>query len=168
MNFDETEQGAETDLVDEGRAVDNVNLDFRKVFDTVSYDGAELTLSKFTDDTNPGGVADTPEGCAAIQRDLDRLEKWAERNLMQFNKGKCKVLHLGRNNPRHQYMLEADRLESSLEERDLRVLVDTKLNMIQQCAFAAKRANGILECIRRSVASRSRGGDLLGPSTQHW
>ncbi|KAK4806781.1 hypothetical protein QYF61_005577 [Mycteria americana] len=112
-----------------------------------------LNLSKFVDDTKVGGVADMPENCAAIQRDLNRLEKWADRNLIQFNKGKGKVLPLGRNNPRYQYMLGATQLESSSAEKDLGVLVDTRLNMSQQRALATKRANGILGCIRRTVAS---------------
>ena len=65
----------------------------------------ESILSKFADDRKLGGVADTPEGCAAIQRDLNGLKSWAERKQIRFNKSKCKVLHLGRNNHMHEYRL---------------------------------------------------------------
>ncbi|GAB0179095.1 mitochondrial enolase superfamily member 1 [Grus japonensis] len=118
--------------------------------------GTECTLSKFANDKNLGRMADTPECCAAIQGDLDRLENWAKKNHMKFNKGKCRVLHLGKNNPKHQYRLEVDLLGSSTAEKDLEVLVDTKFSMSQQCALMAKKANGILGCIQKSVASRLR------------
>jgi len=119
-------------------------------------EGTEFTLHKSADDTKLGGVVDTPEDCTAIQHDLDRLENWAQRNLMKFNKGKCRVLHLGRNNLMHQYRLGVDLLESSSVERDLGVLVDDKLTMSQQCALVAKKASDVLGCIRRNVASRSK------------
>ncbi|GAB0182401.1 mitochondrial enolase superfamily member 1 [Grus japonensis] len=75
---------------------------------------------------------------------------------MKFNKAKCKVLHLGTNNPKHQYRLRIHLLGSSTAEKDLGVLVDNKFSMSQQCALMAKKANGILGCIQKSVASRSR------------
>jgi len=119
-------------------------------------DGAECTLSKFAEDIRLRGVAHAPEGCAAYQRDLNRLEKWPDRNLRQFNYRKCQVLHLGRNNPMHQYMLGADRFESSFAEKGMGALVGAKLHTSHQCACVAEKDNCLLSCIRRSVASRSR------------
>ena len=75
---------------------------------------------------------------------------------MKFNKDKCRVLQLERNNTIEQYRLEDDLLESSCAERDLEVLVDDKLTMSQKCALFAKKANDILESFKNSVASRSR------------
>lgn len=58
-------------------------------------DTSKCTPSKFKDDTKFGGVVDVLNSDAAIQRDLERLEKWADGNLMKLGKEKCRALPMG-------------------------------------------------------------------------
>ncbi|GAB0199300.1 feather keratin Cos1-1/Cos1-3/Cos2-1 [Grus japonensis] len=89
--------------------------------------------SSAPNDTKLCGVVDTVEGRDAIQKDFGSLERWARVNRMKFNKAKCKVLHVGRRNPKHDYRLGGEWNESSPEKKDLGVLIDEKLNMSQPC-----------------------------------
>ncbi|KAK4818505.1 LOW QUALITY PROTEIN: hypothetical protein QYF61_014318 [Mycteria americana] len=116
--------------------------------------GVEYTLTKST--------VDSLEGREALQREI-RIDERAG----QSPTSKCLILHLGWGNPGYTYKLGDERLESSPTERDLGVWFDGKLNMSQQCALVAKRANCVLGCLKHSTASWSREA-TVALYTLHW
>ncbi|KAK4808393.1 hypothetical protein QYF61_002630 [Mycteria americana] len=130
---------------------------WRSVMSGVPQREIECTLSNFANDTKLSGAIDTPEGQDAIQRDLDKLEKWAPVNIMRFNKAKCRVLHLGWGNPWFQYRLGDDVIKSSPAE-DLGVPVDEKLDMSRQCALTAQKANHPPGALRPALGSSAQEG----------
>jgi len=89
------------------------------IFVGITDSGLECTLSKLANDTKVCAAVDTLEGGGAIQRYLDRLERWACASLRRFNKAKGKVLHMGWGTPKHKYRLDREQIESRPEEKGL-------------------------------------------------
>lgn len=79
--------------------------------------------------TKLGKAPDVPQGHAAILRDLNRMEKWAGTNLLKSDDGKCKGLHLGRNNAGHQDVLGADKKNSKSSKKYSKPEFSCKLNL---------------------------------------
>lgn len=75
--------------------------------------------------------------------------------------GKCQMLYLGWSNARCRHSLGDECLGSSSVERDLGVLVNSRLHVSQQCALADKGTNCILECTNHSIANHSEEVYLL-------
>lgn len=65
------------------------------------------------------------EGTKSLQRDLDKLDQWAEYDCMTFNKGKCQVLLLGHYSPMQCCRLWEKCLERCPAEKELGMLVDS-------------------------------------------
>ncbi|KAK4825196.1 hypothetical protein QYF61_025124 [Mycteria americana] len=96
----------------------------------------------------------------ALQSDLDRLEHWAMINGMKFNKLKCWILRLGQSNAGHKYKLGEEWLESSPAERDLGVLVGSRLNESAACP-GSREDKPHLGCIKHSIPSWSKEAIIL-------
>ena len=108
-----------------------------------------VMASKFADDTKVGRTVATEKERAELQEALLKLERWADRWGMEFNVSKCKVMHFGRNNPRHNYTMKGRLLEKTEEERDLGVVTTANAKPAAQCAKATRTAQAVLGQISR-------------------
>eukprot|EP00914_Ancora_sagittata_P011668 GHVO01022586.1.p1 GENE.GHVO01022586.1~~GHVO01022586.1.p1 ORF type:complete len:106 (+),score=5.54 GHVO01022586.1:411-728(+) len=71
---------------------------------------------------------------------------------MKFNILKCKVLHLGRNNPKAPYLMNGTPLQLTNLEKDLGIHVDPLLNFHSHVASISSKANSLLYLLRRNFS----------------
>ena len=111
---------------------------------------------KFADDSKLFGAVSSPEDVDKIRQDLLKLSNWSDEWLMVFNEAKCKVMHLGHNNPRALYSINGYNLEETSEERDLGIIVQNNLKVSAQCSKVVKTANKILGMVKRHFTTRDK------------
>ena len=110
----------------------------------------------FSDDAKLFGIA-CPQ---SIQCSTDELQVWNQDCLLQFNIGKCRVLHLGPNNPMVNYTIynptikDREHLENRVEERDLGVIIDDKLKFHSHVQYVVSCASSSLGLLKQTINNR--------------
>ncbi len=66
-------------------------------------DNIQATGKLFADDAKIYKRIKAPQDGESLQNDINRLLEWSNNWLLQFNQEKCKVMHLGKRNPGHDY-----------------------------------------------------------------
>ena len=110
------------------------------------------SIKLFADDTKL--YCRVPDDGAGLQADIDALLRWSEKWLLPFNASKCKVMHIGSNNPEHAYTLKGAPVEAVAEERDLGVVIDRQLKFHRQTAAAISKASQMFVVVRRLMKSK--------------
>ncbi|CAM5175590.1 unnamed protein product [Natator depressus] len=102
--------------------------------------GVKSKVAKFADDTKLLKIVKTKADCEAFQKDLTKLSDWATKWQMKFNVDKCKVMHIGKDNPNYTYNMMGANLATTNQEKDLGVIVDSSPKTSTQCAAGSQKS----------------------------
>ena len=110
----------------------------------------------FADDTKLIGVVKNSLNQKILQEDIDKLVNWSKKWNMEFNEGKCKVMNIGG----HKSIAPILSMENSsgervvlhetMREKDLGVIVNSKLKWDDQVNQAALKATSVLGMLKRT------------------
>ena len=111
----------------------------------------------FADDAKLYKDLQNLEDFEMIQDDLNKLCQWTIKWLMIFNVEKCKVMHIGRENPRFEYEMTdkqgSTKVLKSVEiEKDLGVYVQENLKFEKHISLTINRANKLVGLIKRTFS----------------
>ena len=101
----------------------------------------------FADDTKIYNSINDVNDTKCLQNTIDEMFSWTNKWLLKFNKEKCKVLHLGKNNSKYEYFIgnegEKIKLEETDLEKDLGIHIDPNLDFKKHIKTTAKKASFI-------------------------
>ena len=116
-------------------------------------EGLKNICKIFADDTKVYGSSKESK---SIQEDIDKLQEWSLKWNLYFNVEKCKVMHIGKNNPETKYTMKKGENSSDIatceEEKDLGVTFDRNLNFNKHIELAIGKANKMLGLIKRTFS----------------
>ena len=115
----------------------------------------------FADDAKTSNDIKSVDDSACLQTSLDKLSSWTDDWGVNFNCGKCGVMHLGKNNPKHKYTINGTPLNETVLEKDLGVWVDPLLNFEEHINKTVKKARQISGLIIRTISFKSK--DIMIP-----
>lgn len=119
------------------------------------------SIIKFADDSKLWGSVSTEDEINNMKDDLETLNKWSELNQMPFNVKKCKVMHLGTNNPKECYFLSGSKIPVAKEEKDLGVFVNDKFKPSLNCKKVSKSAGKTIGLIKRNIVNKDKEGMMI-------
>jgi hypothetical protein len=86
---------------------------------------------------------------------INKLHEWAVKWGMSFNKDKCKVMHVGHNNPQYDYFMQGTKLSVIEEEKDVAVIIHNSLKPARQCQKAAACGYSVLQQLRKNFQGQA-------------
>ncbi len=108
----------------------------------------------YADDTKIALATPKTEDCVKLQRNVNLMKEWADKNRMKFNIDKCAVLHFGKKNLNYEYKLSQKAIRKSSAERDLGVIISGTGKFHEHVSATVAKANRMVGLVKRSFRTR--------------
>ena len=110
------------------------------------------TLSAYADDVKLYGIVSATE---SLSKDISAVMSWCSANSMTLNVEKCGVIHFGKNNTHHNYVLSNSILPPVDHYKDLGILIDSRLSFKYHTAFLRKKSFHLCKIVLKSFSTRN-------------
>ena len=95
----------------------------------------------YADDTKVISINRSQEDNKLLQEDISALVKWSDECRLKFNESKCKVMYLGKKNPKHKYTMNSSILSETKIEKDLGIFISNNLEWDRHINTAVGKAD---------------------------